>query len=218
MPKAGSLVEIHFGNIIYFGLQTCVFLACYHLLWKTWKKFQRSAYVHDLNTRHKYDLHMPNCNLTKYQVIVYYTGIRLFNNLPPTVKNIKSWYESIKRLPPNSSSIDFTNVEKFYALCISVCDISFCTCIMKSLVLAQRRICGMQTQLKHCPPQCFQIVITVAFFNITFVTGLQLNFYGPFCFLKCRICWSCYITHIFISHIILCDLKQGAGIVLHTFF
>jgi hypothetical protein len=39
-------------------------------------KFQRNTDVHILNTRHKYDLHMPNTNLTKYQKGVYYTGIK----------------------------------------------------------------------------------------------------------------------------------------------
>jgi hypothetical protein len=44
---------------------------------KTLDKFQRNIDVHNLNTRHKYDLHMPNTNLTKYQKGVYYTGIKL---------------------------------------------------------------------------------------------------------------------------------------------
>jgi hypothetical protein len=30
-------------------------------------KFQRNTDIHNLNTRRKYDLHMPNTNLTKYQ-------------------------------------------------------------------------------------------------------------------------------------------------------
>jgi hypothetical protein len=55
-------------------------------------KFQRNTDVHNLNTRRKYDLHMPNTNLAKYKKGVYYTGIKLFNNLPLC----------IKRLPLNS--------------------------------------------------------------------------------------------------------------------
>jgi hypothetical protein len=50
-------------------------------------KFQRNTDVHNLNTRRKYDL-MPNMNLTKYQKGVYYTGIKLFNNLPPTITSL----------------------------------------------------------------------------------------------------------------------------------
>jgi hypothetical protein len=45
------------------------------------KKFQRNTDVHNLNTRCKRDLHMPNANLTKYQAGVYYTGIQLFSKI-----------------------------------------------------------------------------------------------------------------------------------------
>jgi hypothetical protein len=51
-------------------------------------KFQRNTDVHNLNTRRKYDLHMPNMKFTKYQKGVNYTGIKLFNNLPPTIKSL----------------------------------------------------------------------------------------------------------------------------------
>jgi hypothetical protein len=51
-------------------------------------KFQRNTVAHNLNTRRKHDFHMPNTNLTKYQKGVYYTGIKLFNNLPPTIKSL----------------------------------------------------------------------------------------------------------------------------------
>jgi hypothetical protein len=51
-------------------------------------KFQRYTDVHNVNTRRKYDLHMPNTKLTKYQNGVYYIGIKLFNNLPPTIKSL----------------------------------------------------------------------------------------------------------------------------------
>jgi hypothetical protein len=51
-------------------------------------RFKRNTDVHNLNTRRKYDLRMPNMKLTKYQKGVYYTGIKLFNNLPPTIKSL----------------------------------------------------------------------------------------------------------------------------------
>jgi hypothetical protein len=51
-------------------------------------KFKRNADVHNLNTRCKHDLYMPNTNLTKYQKGAYYIGIKLFNNLPPTIKSL----------------------------------------------------------------------------------------------------------------------------------
>jgi hypothetical protein len=51
-------------------------------------KFKRNTDVHNLNTRRKHDLYMPNTDLTKYQKGAYYTGIKLFSNLPPTIKSL----------------------------------------------------------------------------------------------------------------------------------
>jgi hypothetical protein len=52
------------------------------------KKFQRNTDVHNLNTRHKYNFHIANANLAKYLREVYYTGIKLFSNLPPTIESL----------------------------------------------------------------------------------------------------------------------------------
>jgi hypothetical protein len=75
---------------------------------------------------------MPNTNLTKYQKGVYYTGTKLFNNLPPTIKSlnhdIKVFKPALKDyLLTHSfySADDFTSVENSQALCISICEISF---------------------------------------------------------------------------------------------
>jgi hypothetical protein len=61
---------------------------------------------------------MPNMNLTKYQKGVYYTGIKLFNNLPPKIKSlnhdIKVFKPALKDyLLTHSfySTDDFTSVE-----------------------------------------------------------------------------------------------------------
>lgn len=65
----------------------------------------------NLNTRHKYVLHMPNANLTTYQG-VHYTGIRLFRSLPPTIKILKN--HGIKVFKPSSEDYFLTN--PFYCL------------------------------------------------------------------------------------------------------
>lgn len=52
------------------------------------EKFQTNSDIHGTNTRHKSDLHMPNANLTSYQKGIYYVGIKLFNNLPPSIKSL----------------------------------------------------------------------------------------------------------------------------------
>lgn len=59
----------------------------------------------NLNTRHKYDLHMQNANLTKYQG-VHYTRIRIFSSLPPTIKILN---RGIKLFKPSSQDYFLTN-------------------------------------------------------------------------------------------------------------
>jgi hypothetical protein len=59
------------------------------------EKFQTNPDIHNINTRYRYNLHVPNTNLSKYQKGVYYTGIKLFSNLPPTIKSLKSQYKKV---------------------------------------------------------------------------------------------------------------------------
>jgi hypothetical protein len=44
--------------------------------------------MHTINTRHKNNLHVPAANLTLYQKGVYYSGIKIFNHLTTTIKNL----------------------------------------------------------------------------------------------------------------------------------
>jgi hypothetical protein len=57
--------------------------------------FQTNSDIHNISTRYRYNLHVPNTNLTKYQKRVYYTGIELFNNLPPHYQKSKSPYKKV---------------------------------------------------------------------------------------------------------------------------
>jgi hypothetical protein len=51
------------------------------------KKFQTNSDIHNTNTRYRYSC-VPNTNLSKCQKGVYYTAIKSFNNLPPTIKSL----------------------------------------------------------------------------------------------------------------------------------
>jgi hypothetical protein len=42
---------------------------------------------HNLDTRQRYNLYLPRANLTIYQKGAYYSGIKIFNNLPLEIKN-----------------------------------------------------------------------------------------------------------------------------------
>jgi hypothetical protein len=41
---------------------------------------------HNINTRQRNNLHLPQADLTIYQKGVYYLGIKFFNNLPLEIK------------------------------------------------------------------------------------------------------------------------------------
>jgi hypothetical protein len=78
------------------------------------EKFQTNPNIHNINTRYRYNLHVSNTNLSKYQKGVYYSGIKLFNNLPPTIKSLN---HDIKKFKPALKeyllSHSFYSVEKF---------------------------------------------------------------------------------------------------------
>jgi hypothetical protein len=43
---------------------------------------------HNLDTRQRNHLYLPQTNLTKYLKGAYYSGIKIFNNLPLEIKNV----------------------------------------------------------------------------------------------------------------------------------
>jgi hypothetical protein len=61
------------------------------------EKYQTNSDIHSISTRYRYNLHVPNSNLSKYQKGVYYSGIKIFNNLPPDVKNLSHNVKMFKR-------------------------------------------------------------------------------------------------------------------------
>jgi hypothetical protein len=40
--------------------------------------------------RQKYNYHIPSSNLSLCEKVVYFTGIKVFNNLPPSIKNLSN--------------------------------------------------------------------------------------------------------------------------------
>jgi len=74
-------------------------------------EFTINSDVHSINTRHRTDLHHPLTKLTKYKKGVYYSGIKIFNYLPQSIKklswNMKNFKLDLKR---------FLLVGSFYTL------------------------------------------------------------------------------------------------------
>jgi hypothetical protein len=50
--------------------------------------FQTNSSVHSVNTRDKHHLHRPVANLTCFQKSAYYSGMKIFNNLPSSLKSL----------------------------------------------------------------------------------------------------------------------------------
>jgi hypothetical protein len=46
--------------------------------------------IHIINTRYKTNLHPPISNTTKYQKGPYYSGIKIFNDLPENIKKLSN--------------------------------------------------------------------------------------------------------------------------------
>jgi hypothetical protein len=52
------------------------------------EKFQTHSDIHNINTRHKHDLHQPSANLTSYQKGAHYAGTKLFNTHPDSINSL----------------------------------------------------------------------------------------------------------------------------------
>jgi hypothetical protein len=50
--------------------------------------FRRNFEIHQINTRNKLSLHQHLSNLLIYQKGAHYTGIRVFNSLPPQIRKV----------------------------------------------------------------------------------------------------------------------------------
>jgi len=52
------------------------------------KLFLFNSKIHDINTRHNNNLHLTSTGLTLVQKVVAYSGYKIYNHLPPQIKNI----------------------------------------------------------------------------------------------------------------------------------
>jgi hypothetical protein len=50
--------------------------------------FSTNYQTHSVHTRYKTNLHLPIANLTNFQKGAYYSGIKIFNNLPHNIKDL----------------------------------------------------------------------------------------------------------------------------------
>jgi len=63
--------------------------------------FHTNNQIHNIDKRFKTNLHPPTANLTKFQKAVYYSAIKIFNNLPHKIKDLANdilpFWNALKR-------------------------------------------------------------------------------------------------------------------------
>jgi len=89
--------------------------------------FTRNLEAHNHDSRPAKNLHLPITNLTIYQKVAYYMGIKIFNYLPTHIKNeaneIQVFKKTLKRflLANSFYSIDeYFNANKWYIFLIVI--------------------------------------------------------------------------------------------------
>jgi hypothetical protein len=55
---------------------------------KNRERFKCNSEIHNINTRYNNNFHYPICNLPVFQKGTYYFGIKVFNNVPSSIKNL----------------------------------------------------------------------------------------------------------------------------------
>jgi hypothetical protein len=77
-------------------------------------KFLANSEIHGINTRQHNNLHQPLSNLTKYQKGIYYSGLKVYNNLPPHIKDtsddLKKFEAQLKQFLPYIRFIHCRNI------------------------------------------------------------------------------------------------------------
>jgi hypothetical protein len=82
--------------------------------------FHVNSEIHSINTRQNSNLHQPQANLTLYQKVVYYSGVKAFNNLPSNLKNLSCDVKRFKlKLGKYLHLKSFYTLKEYYDSCRS---------------------------------------------------------------------------------------------------
>jgi len=73
--------------------------------------FHVNSEMHGIITRKKFYLYQPQANLTLYQKGVHYSRVKVFNNLPPNIRNLFSDVKKFK-----SELGKYLHLKSFYTL------------------------------------------------------------------------------------------------------
>jgi hypothetical protein len=86
-------------KVSYFSLSS-EFLLSLSFVVDNMEKFKTNSDIHSISTRYRYNVHVPNTKLNKYERGVYYSEIKLYSNLPANIKNLnhKKFWEDLMHL------------------------------------------------------------------------------------------------------------------------
>jgi hypothetical protein len=101
----------HFRTLKILPLQSQYILSLLLLVTDNKDHFQRNFEVYQINTRNKSSLHQPPSKLTVYQRGTYCTGIRVFNSLPPQIREVSHKRHQFKHILK-----EFLYTNSFYTL------------------------------------------------------------------------------------------------------
>jgi len=73
--------------------------------------FKLNSDIHHIGTRHNNDLHLPSTHLNLFQKGVYYSGIKIYNHLPLSIKDLSHDIKCFKRTLKG-----FIQLKSFYSL------------------------------------------------------------------------------------------------------
>jgi len=78
---------------------------------KNKNQFTVNSEIHNINTRHHTNLHQRTSNLTGYQQAIYYSGVSVYNKIPPHIEQLSD--------DPKNSELrlkKFLYLNSFYSL------------------------------------------------------------------------------------------------------
>jgi hypothetical protein len=78
--------------------------------------FKTNSEFHNFSTRYNHDLRIPTANLTLLQHGVWYTGIKTYNQLPSTLKELPNDIPKFKAAPQTFLlENSFYTLEEYYS-------------------------------------------------------------------------------------------------------
>ena len=58
--------------------------------------YESNSEIHNINTKFSSELHSPTANLTTFQKGSFYFGIKVFNHIPTSIKNISHYINQFR--------------------------------------------------------------------------------------------------------------------------